>query len=746
MRLNKGLLAAVGLLLGSWSVTGAEKFYYTGNLQPEPQQVLGDFEILKFAPGKLDIEFDSVEVMPSSKLLKKWYDEALSATKDSKAEGGRLALKVGLLTSPMLAPIADEAQYVKERKEGYVIRVVKNAETQDTTIYVGGTDNRGAFFGGLSVLSMMNVTPEECFIKMTDLNDYPIYERRFADVYYGAESTDTIDKILHFKLNGMAMQHRSNWREFGMDKDNRYYRKTPGVIELYDKEYGLVDFMLLMHVYAGERDKDLPLNIANEEEVKGVVERCVEAARNGVMHIMVCVDDMTPMRNGLYACLYPEEEAKFGSIGKAQGWLVNQVYDAVKKECPAVEISVVPAPYSQMSVPDGSPIKVYFDDMCEIMYDDIPIVWTGPVVCSRSIGKYDYDRYKKMVGNHELYVWDNSNCHEPPTPHWVTDFYEGFEKDSYKKMVYLNTNLHGRNTFWDAVFIGTAGDYLWNPSSFDVWGSYENTVKMLVGIEDFSLFKRVTNHIQQLQKVDNNQVRKQLIKSLDADIAELNKLNVNNLVWPLEAAVNRIRAVAEANLAQGDVRFVAAEPVIDGNINDEVWKNLPVYSLGTIHGDELPAGKSGTFQMAFTRDKFLFRAELNLLKPATIKKIMKHDDNVFGASDVIELFIGDGEKYAQFAVDCTGNYFDGYMELNCDYFDPEWEVASILSDDKWTVELAIPFAELEKIGLSQPGGNTIWRFNLCREYNDASEYQSWSAIGNNRFHESRLHGQIKFVE
>ncbi len=746
MRIDRKLLAMM-LLCSSFGASGvAGELFYTGKMLPEAQQLTGEFEVIDINKDSFSVVLCKSEKFPAAALLEKWFANTIEKLPVG-SKTSKVTVIIGLIDDEKLKPIVDEKPLIADRKQSYVVRIKKSTKGDDTTVYVAGLDNRGAFYGGVTVLNMLNIMPEKATLKLADMNDYPVYERRFADVYYGLPGAGVIEDSLRFKLNGMGLQHRSNWRLFGMDEHNKLYGRTAPLIKEYSQTYQVMDFMLLLHVYAGGRDQDLPLNIANESEVFGITERCIEAARNGIMHIMICVDDMTPMENGVYACLYQDEKDKFGSVGKAHAYLLNRIVDALKEAKLDAEVSIVVAPYAQSHIPDGSPIKVYFDDMCEIMYDEIPIVWTGPVVCSRSIGKYDYERYKKMVGNHELYLWDNSNAHGMPTIHWISDFYDGFEKDSYKSMVYLNVNLAGRNNFWDLLFSGTAADYLWNPYAFDEKGAYRNSLEMLLGDRaSWPLMKRITNNLQQLGLVENNLVRKQLIKKLDEDIAELDKLNVTNLTWPLKAAVDRTRAVAEANLATGEIKLVAAEPIIDGKLDDEIWRSLPVYELGTVNGEVVPEHKRATFQMAFTRDKLLLGARMKLVDQLPEQKFLKHDDEIFRAADVVELFVGDGEKYGHFAVEYQGNYFDAFMKDNSDTYNPVWQVATDLNNDEWTMEMAIPFEELAKIGLKQPGGNAVWRINFCREYNKAGENQTWSPIGNNRFHEKRLFGQMKFVE
>jgi hypothetical protein len=71
----------------------------------------------------------------------------------------------------------------------------------------------------------------------------------------------------------------------------------------------------------------------------------------------------------------------------------------------------------------------------------------------------------------------------------------------------------------------------------------------------------------------------------------------------------------------------------------------------------------------------------------------------------------------------------------------DWRVATQVSNNGWTVEIAIPFRTL---GVAMPEPGTTWGFNVHRQQYRLLERSSWSPTEHS-FHEPRNFGHLFFV-
>ena len=217
---------------------------------------------------------------------------------------------------------------------------------------------------------------------------------------------------------------------------------------------------------------------------------------------------------------------------------------------------------------------------------------------------------------------------------------------------------------------------------------------------------------------------------------------------PVAATAERVAAAAadmpasgvaatpplEKSLVQMAVRFKTA-PVIDGRLDDEVWKHALV--LGDFHqiqpGDNIAPSKPTEMLLGFD-DKFLyiaFRAHDDSRQVrATVAKRddVAEDDNVRVLLDTYN----DQRKayilmFNPFGVQQDGILTEGGDE---DYsVDIVMESKGLLTDDGYTVEVAIPFKSLRYLA----GKDKLWglhAFRRIKRFNNESD--SWMPISRNK--------------
>ena len=106
--------------------------------------------------------------------------------------------------------------------------------------------------------------------------------------------------------------------------------------------------------------------------------------------------------------------------------------------------------------------------------------------------------------------------------------------------------------------------------------------------------------------------------------------------------------------------------------------------------------------------------------------ITEHDGPVWKDDDV-EIFLAPGidelsEKYPyyQFIVNPIGTQWEAYNK-NVDY-NGNWVAATQKEKDYWSVEIKIPFSELNNSNAKS------WRFNIARGEKPNGEWSSWAPL------------------
>jgi len=143
-------------------------------------------------------------------------------------------------------------------------------------------------------------------------------------------------------------------------------------------------------------------------------------------------------------------------------------------------------------------------------------------------------------------------------------------------------------------------------------------------------------------------------------------------------------------------------PVIDGNLNDAAWKNLPeannflMYYPGD--GDPIANNLRTTVKVIYDNDALYIAAYLLDDQPDKIVKQFTQRDNL-EQSDYFQVDINtydDGENQIRFAVTAAGTRADAKItgELVDFGFNIVWEAAVSQDDKGWYAEIRIPYSAL----------------------------------------------------
>lgn len=214
--------------------------------------------------------------------------------------------------------------------------------------------------------------------------------------------------------------------------------------------------------------------------------------------------------------------------------------------------------------------------------------------------------------------------------------------------------------------------------------------------------------------------------------ASENSENSGNLTVTEENKVNKpsspdkssfVRKDAPANIPRLD-----SAPVIDGKLDDEVWKKVPVFGefLQTNPGDNIKPTHPTEFMMGYD-SKNLYLAFRVIQDKDKVRATVSRRDNIFN-DDYIGVFLdtfNDQRQAYIFFFNPLGLQGDGTMTEGRgeDYsIDLVYESKGVLTEDGYTIEAAIPFKSLRY----EAGKNKNWGIHIYRrvKYNN-NELNSW---------------------
>jgi hypothetical protein len=169
-------------------------------------------------------------------------------------------------------------------------------------------------------------------------------------------------------------------------------------------------------------------------------------------------------------------------------------------------------------------------------------------------------------------------------------------------------------------------------------------------------------------------------------------------------------------------------PMIDGKLDDEVWKQAAVLRdfYQTSPGDNIQPSKPTEVMIGYDA-KFFYMAFHCYDEPDKVRATVAKRDNIFNEDNVrvyLDTFNDQRRAYLlgfnPYGVQQDGIYTEG---LGTDFnVDVVMESKGIMTPDGWTVEVAIPFKSLRY----EAGKDKLWGFHVWRNidrFND--EIDSW---------------------
>ncbi len=193
----------------------------------------------------------------------------------------------------------------------------------------------------------------------------------------------------------------------------------------------------------------------------------------------------------------------------------------------------------------------------------------------------------------------------------------------------------------------------------------------------------------------------------------------------------------------------AHPPVIDGLVDDACWADAMLATgfsvLGS--GGETRAFRQSTARAAWDADALYLHVICLEPDPAAITAEVTRRDGETWMEDCVEVFLQprtDATRHFHFVVNARGTVYD---EANTTAgYDADATVQAAIGDQAWSVEMALPWSELE-VRAPQPGDE--WGLNVARVHRprEPVEWTTWARLekGKHQFGVPSMFGRLQFA-
>lgn len=745
------LVAALAAVtgLGGANAEAAAPVLYTGTLTPAPQRVLSEWQELPLDGRTVSIELTG-EPHGGPKLGAELLTERLTSAGATVAGGADAEIRViaGPINDARIRELDERHGLSLDRlvlpSEGYALRVVK--EGSKTLLVAAGQDPRGIFYALATLYQQTGQVDGRGLMRIASLDDFPVWrERFFGD--YGIPDRDNLIRLALYKINGYAITHRYDWRNFKEGYSN--YAERLKLIKDFKEETGLIDFEVQLNAYAEQPRVNPLFDATNEDHIRDFTARFELAAAYGIRHMMVCFDDWTPMVKGAHVVPHEAEAERFGRVaGATHGYITRRVYEALKPKYPDLKLSVCPAPYSINHVKQYDTVaeRQYLRDLAAALPDDVPVVWTGPVVSSPRVEREHFLEYSSYLMNQQpTFLWDNNVAvreNNREIPQAVTRFYDDFAADSHGR-IYMNTFAVAKP--WVAVSATSSNDYLWNPKAFDAVASHRNLVEQRFGRGSYALvesFYEAQRGIEEALESDKAGAAAALAK-FDDVVARMESAGLPTK--PFAPTRARYAARAQADPPSVAIRRLEGTPEIDGKLDDAAWSGAAeITAFQAMTEGQTPAHTVGRISYDDAALYLAFEARHDEPLDVPIGADYR-DAPVFALADNLQVFLRAGVgagSHVQLAFDHEGNVYDAANGMK--EWDTRWDVSITKDAGVWRAEVRIPFEALMPPFDTAPRAGDEWSGNFCRSRPSAKEHSSWSSTHGSRFGDQVFWGGLRF--
>ncbi|HUS80844.1 MAG TPA: hypothetical protein VM283_06220, partial [Armatimonadota bacterium] len=341
----------------------AERPYYTGRILPRPKQCeyREPFGIWDAEAGHDTVRLELGEQPGRAALFGadciRWRlaacERFLRFNPQPPEEAPRVRVHLGRVDEDHIRRAARELRVAIPRlgPQGHMVRMLERQGRRE--VLAVGADDLGVAYAAASIVQMIGIEQSRLVLGDFDLVDQPTWPLR-AGGDYGAIGETMMGKLAMCKVPVYSIQHRRWWRLARPDGpapgESPPYATTLPRMQGWCERTGALELMFLLHIYtpAGRpADETGPVfDIASDQDIADLTDRLRWLYDTGFHIQMVCVDDYVEARDGQYVCKTGAERQRFGSIGRAHGYLMRRLWEALAPHCPELKLSFVSGPYS----------------------------------------------------------------------------------------------------------------------------------------------------------------------------------------------------------------------------------------------------------------------------------------------------------------------------------------------------------------------------------------------------------------
>ncbi|MGN0848168.1 MAG: hypothetical protein ACI4OV_00580, partial [Victivallaceae bacterium] len=392
----------------------------------------------------------------------------------------------------------------------------------------------------------------------------------------------------------------------------------------------------------------------------------------------------------------------------------------------------------------------YLIDWGKAAPPEVAWVWTGVDVTTPYIHKDDHDLIKGLIGDHDMFVWDNSNMIDAPMPRWHTEFYDGFRDDS-NGVLYYNGRLFTDS--WYVIYNLGANDSIWNPSAYDEVASNNYAISEFFGEDAVAIMNNLREKLticRQAFMVGDRKTLKKELPELKKYLAALDALKLTDLEGkpynskPYHLNVASMQALLDRNVPQLEIPPITAKIYVDGNVTAAEWDGAAEMTL--VPRDNKPGElHSGKVLVKYDSNGVYFAVILE--NPGELPELgeLPYDSPVFTHKDFVSIFLqpSAGGSYCQLTFDYAGNQYDEIRDDGGYAWNSDWKLKTMKTDSGWNAELYVPDIELELLAPTKPEPGVMWRCNVHRGDMLADKVYSW-VPGGWSFHQTEYFGELFF--
>lgn len=357
-------------------------------------------------------------------------------------------------------------------REGYRLEI--QVVDRKPVFLLAGADEAGTFY---AVQTLRQLLADGNNLRTVFIRDYPGFteERGYGEFFYGEpwthqERLAALEFMGQLKMNFYMYSpkddpyHRDRWRE---DYPPEEMQRMKELIEKAEENFITFSFAV---------NPGLSMKYSDEEDFRILVRKFDQMIDLGVRNCSLQLDDIGN------AILHEEDSIHFQSQGEAHAYMFNKVYRYLKERNPDIGYSICGMMY-YIAEPDD-----YTRTLGEMVYPEIPIMWTGSEVVDPEITIDEVYLYASGI-RRKPFISDNYPVNDFATNRLFMGPLTGRSNDLIYHVYpgFLQNPMNQEEA--SRIALGTIADYAWNPMDYEPERSWNHSIRFVVGEKGYAAMR-----------------------------------------------------------------------------------------------------------------------------------------------------------------------------------------------------------------------------------------------------------------